>query len=112
MHPHGINRVPVLVWLDDDKRVNAWPDNVRLFSDEEISWVCFDGEFQIEFESDELFKKKTFRSGGRRMIEIDHHDYHGRSIKGFKYTITIEGAKEALDPDVEADPRKRPKYPY
>ena len=96
--------VPVLIRVEAG-RIVAFPEDAKLHRGEMLEWICFDGDFTCEFEGTSPFPgRRSFMSNGDRHARTPAHD---NSWHVHKYTIRMEGL-QALDPTIEADPRKRP----
>lgn len=99
--------VPVLIRVVDGD-IAVHPDKVTLYKDEELEWICFDGDFSCHFNETSPFDAavKSHQSSGGRAHAGPHRNT-GRSATSHKYSVKVGAA--SLDPTVEADPRKRPK---
>ena len=82
----------VMIWIDESKEVNVLPDPVHISArgGEQVSWECFQGDFEIQFkETDTPFMGSFYRGGQGGSIGSGPLLSKKAREKGYKYTVAV-----------------------
>jgi hypothetical protein len=82
----------VTIWIDESKEVVVAPDPVHISvkAGEQVSWECFQGDFEIQFkETDTPFLGSFFRGGQGGSIGSGPSSSQKTRERGYKYTVAV-----------------------
>ena len=86
------NYKEVMIWIDESKEVQVTPDPVYISAKkgEQISWECYQGDFEVQFnENDTPFLGSFYRGGQGGSIGSGVSEGKKVREKGYKYTVAV-----------------------